>query len=382
MIVFTPIVTLLTVFLLTPLVRWIALRLQVEDIATESRKIHRGTIPTMGGMAIYSGIMVGIVTNYWFSPEFTHLIDNGFWAVLLGASALCLTGAIDDAVGLNFAIKFALQVAIAVFTVVFGEHCITEIWNPFGENLVLIEPFSSILTVLWIVGICNAVNLVDGLDGLAAGVVGIGAATMLIVSLLYGNDTLALGYGALAGALFGFLRYNFNPATIFMGDTGALHIGYLMACLLLFHSPSAKDELIWIQALVLGFPIVDTLLAPVRRGLSGSHPFKADKEHIHHRLMFFTGLSHKHTVLCLYSVTIMLCAAALLAVLTVQTLGRMGTIVVCLIGTAVVILGAVGLKRLGYFTTAWQLPTVQHFRPKRQRIRYILNRILHVFTRA
>ncbi len=367
MFVFTLIVSLLTVVLLTPIVRWISLRLRVEDASTEDRKIHKGAIPTMGGIAIFFGAMAAFLFGYLLSPEFAQLVDEGLWAVLLGATLICITGMLDDVISLNFKTKFAIQIATAIFTVVFGEHRINEILNPFGENIVLSEPFSSLLTVVWIVGICNAVNLIDGLDGLAAGVVGIGAGTMAMISMLYGDVALALGYGAIAGATFGFLRYNFNPATIFMGDTGALFIGYLMACMPLFHAPSATDGIIWIQVLILGFPVADTLLAPVRRLLSGSHPFKADREHIHHRLMFFMGLSHKHTVLRIYSISIVLCVAALLTVFAVQALGQKGTVIIYLIAICVAMLGAFGLRRLGYFTAIVRRPAKHYLKPKLRR---------------
>lgn len=367
MFVLTLFVAFLTVVLLTPFVRWISMRLHIGDASTEARKIHKGTIPTMGGVAIFFGAMAAFLVGYWLSPELAQLIDRGLWAVLLGATMICLTGMLDDVVSLNFKTKFASQIAIATFTVVFGEHRITEILNPFGENILLAEPFSSVLTVIWIVGICNAVNLIDGLDGLAAGVVGIGAATMAVISALYGDVALALGYATISGATLGFLRYNFNPATIFMGDTGALFIGYLMACLPLFHAPSATDGIIWIQVLILGFPIADTLLAPVRRMLSGSHPFKADREHIHHRLMFFIGLSHKHTVLRIYSISIVLCVAALLTVFVMQSFGAQGAMVIYLILSAMLALGAVGLRRLGYFTAMVRRPTAQHLKPQIKR---------------
>ncbi|MGQ9805143.1 MAG: glycosyltransferase family 4 protein [Chlorobiales bacterium] len=367
MLAFTLFVALLTVFLLTPLVRWASTRLRIEDASTESRKIHKGSIPTLGGIAIFFGTMTAFFVSYFLSPEFAQLIDNGLWAMLVGATLMCIMGMIDDVINLNFKAKFALQIAIAVFTVVFGEHRITELLNPFGQNITLSEPFSSLLTVVWIVGICNAVNLIDGLDGLAAGVVGIGAATMATISALYGDMALALGYGAISGATLGFLRYNFNPAVIFMGDTGALFIGYLMACLPLFHAPSTTDGIIWIQVLILGFPIADTLLAPVRRMISGSHPFKADREHIHHRLMFFIGLSHKHTVLRIYSISIVLCVAALLTVFVMQSFGAHGAIAIYTILSAMLALGAVGLRRLGYFTAIVRRPTAQHLKPQLRR---------------
>jgi UDP-GlcNAc:undecaprenyl-phosphate GlcNAc-1-phosphate transferase len=367
MFVFIFFVALLTVILLTPLVRWTSIRLRVEDASTESRKVHKGTIPTLGGVAIFFGILASVFFGYFLLPEFAQLVDKGLWAVLLGGVFICFVGILDDVLNLNFKTKFVLQIAIATFTVVFGEHRITEILNPFGANIMLNEPFSSLLTVVWIVGICNAVNLIDGLDGLAAGVVGVGAGTMAIIATLYGDTALALGYGAIAGATFGFLRYNFNPATIFMGDTGALFIGYLMACLPLFHAPSATDRIIWIQVLILGFPIADTLLAPVRRLLSGSHPFKADREHIHHRLMFFIGLSHKHTVLRIYSISIVLCVAALLTVFVMQSFTLYGAIAIYLILGAMLALGAVGLRRLGYFTAIVRRPTAQYLKPKLRR---------------
>jgi UDP-GlcNAc:undecaprenyl-phosphate GlcNAc-1-phosphate transferase len=367
MLLFTLFVAFLTVILLTPLVRWVSIQFRVEDASTESRKVHKGAIPTMGGVAICVSVIASFLVGCWLSPELAQLVDKGLWVILLGSMFICVAGMLDDVVNLDFKTKFVLQIAIAGFTVFFGEHRITEILNPFGENIALVEPFSSLLTVVWIVGICNAVNLIDGLDGLAAGVVGIGAATMMVISMLYSDSALMLSYGAISGATLGFLRYNFNPATIFMGDTGALFIGYLMACLPLFHAPSATDGIIWIQVLILGFPIADTLLAPVRRLLSGSHPFKADREHIHHRLMFFMGLSHKHTVLRIYGISIVLCVAALLTVFVMQSFTLYGAIAIYLILGAMLALGAVGLRRLGYFTAIVRRPTAQYLKPKLRR---------------
>jgi UDP-GlcNAc:undecaprenyl-phosphate GlcNAc-1-phosphate transferase len=377
MFLFTLFVAFLTVILLTPLVRWVSIQFRVEDASTESRKVHKGAIPTMGGVAICVSVIASFLVGCWLSPELAQLVDKGLWVILLGSMFICVAGMLDDVVNLDFKTKFVLQIAIAGFTVFFGEHRITEILNPFGENIALVEPFSSLLTVVWIVGICNAVNLIDGLDGLAAGVVGIGAATMMVISMLYSDSALMLSYGAISGATLGFLRYNFNPATIFMGDTGALFIGYLMACLPLFHAPSATDGIIWIQVLILGFPIADTLLAPVRRLLSGSHPFKADREHIHHRLMFFMGLSHKHTVLRIYGISIVLCVAALLTILATQASGQKGKIFIYLISITVAILGAFGLKRLGYFTAIVRRPILGYLTARRAKSVLIKSNAMH-----
>ena len=377
MLLFTLFVAFLTVILLTPLVRWVSIQFRVEDASTESRKVHKGAIPTMGGVAICVSVIASFLVGCWLSPELAQLVDKGLWVILLGSMFICVAGMLDDVVNLDFKTKFVLQIAIAGFTVFFGEHRITEILNPFGENIALVEPFSSLLTVVWIVGICNAVNLIDGLDGLAAGVVGIGAATMMVISMLYSDSALMLSYGAISGATLGFLRYNFNPATIFMGDTGALFIGYLMACLPLFHAPSATDGIIWIQVLILGFPIADTLLAPVRRLLSGSHPFKADREHIHHRLMFFIGLSHKHTVLRIYGISIVLCVAALLTILATQASGQKGKIFIYLISITVAILGAFGLKRLGYFTAIVRRPILGYLTARRAKSVLIKSNAMH-----
>jgi UDP-GlcNAc:undecaprenyl-phosphate GlcNAc-1-phosphate transferase len=377
MLLFTLFVAFLTVILLTPLVRWVSIQFRVEDASTESRKVHKGAIPTMGGVAICVSVIASFLVGCWLSPELAQLVDKGLWVILLGSMFICVAGMLDDVVNLDFKTKFLLQIAIAGFTVFFGEHRITEILNPFGENIALVEPFSSLLTVVWIVGICNAVNLIDGLDGLAAGVVGIGAATMMVISMLYSDSALMLSYGAISGATLGFLRYNFNPATIFMGDTGALFIGYLMACLPLFHAPSATDGIIWIQVLILGFPIADTLLAPVRRLLSGSHPFKADREHIHHRLMFFMGLSHKHTVLRIYGISIVLCVAALLTILATQASGQKGKIFIYLISITVAILGAFGLKRLGYFTAIVRRPILGYLTARRAKSVLIKSNAMH-----
>lgn len=360
-------VALLAVLLLTPLARRFALWLNLGDAATESRKIHKGTIPTMGGIAIFGSLALAFATSYWAFDDFASFVNKGFWAVIVGGALMALTGALDDVANLNFKAKFLAQIAIAVFTVWFGGHRIAEIPNPLGASIELAEPFASALTVAWIVGVCNAVNLIDGLDGLAAGVVGIGATTMTIIAALYGDSGLAMSYAALAGATIGFLRYNFNPAKIFMGDTGALFIGYMMACLPLFHSPAMSDGVVWLQALILGFPFADTLLAPMRRLLSGAHPFKADREHIHHRLMFYLGLSHKHAVLRIYSVSVVLCAIALVMVFFAHLWGERSAPIIMLLAAIALGFGALGLKRLGYFTALVRKPIAKRIKPRLRR---------------
>lgn len=344
----------------TPIVRRFAIHLKIGDTANECRKIHKGTIPTLGGIAIFIGVVSAIGFGYGTSPKFAQMMHNGFWAVLLGGGIIFVTGILDDAVNLNFKIKFVLQLLAATLTVLFGGHHIMEIFNPFGQNFVIPDWFGIALTILWIVGICNAVNLIDGLDGLAAGVVGIGSAAMVCISAMYADTPLVIAYSALFGAATGFLRYNFNPAVIFMGDTGALFIGYMMACLPLFHNPILNDDVIWLQLVILGFPVADTLLAPLRRFISGAHPFKADKEHIHHRLMSVFRLTHKATVLRIYAVSSLFGVSAVGAMWLVQKFGETSGILISLMFSTVFVVILVGLRRLGYFTSIVREPAKRH----------------------
>ena len=222
-------------------------------------------------------------------------------AFLIGGFLILLLGIYDDIKGANCYQKFIVQIMAGMIVILFG-YKISAISIPFGGQLVL-GVFSIPLTLFWIVGITNAINLIDGLDGLAAGISFGAACIMVFISLWFGNIASAFPAAILAGSLAAFLIFNFNPAKIFLGDSGSLTLGFMLACFSIngtFRDSSAVAMLIPI--IVLGIPITDTLLAVVRRLLKGVHPFVADREHIHHRLLHL-GMSHKKVVLLMNAVS-------------------------------------------------------------------------------
>ena len=284
----------------TPIVKGFAQRVGAMDNPGEARRIHDHPIPRMGGMAIFLGFLLAVI----LFAEITKPVQG----ILIGSVIIVAVGVLDDIISLRWWIKLIAQFAAAIIAVAHGVT-IEGIMNPnvfAAENTLLIGYLSIPVTVLWIVGITNAVNLIDGLDGLACGVSAISSVTMLIVALMVAEPNVALLLAALAGGCLGFIPYNFNPAKIFMGDTGALLLGYVLATvsiLGLFKFYAVMTFLVPIMALAL--PLFDTLFAIVRRVLHGQNPMTPDRGHLHHRLIDH-GLSQKQAVAVLYSLSAMM----------------------------------------------------------------------------
>jgi len=285
---------------LTPYVRKLAFKYNAVARPNQ-RTIHKGLMPRLGGVAVFLAFVSGIVLMIVFTNENFAALQREAVVFLFAGFIILLLGIYDDIKGANCYQKFVVQFVAASLVILFG-YKITAIVNPFGEPISL-GLFSVPFSLLWIVGITNAFNLIDGLDGLAAGI-SLGAATiMLVISLWFGNLASAFPAAILAGAIGGFLIFNFNPAKIFLGDSGSMLIGFLLACFSIngtFRDSSAVA--IYIPMVVLGIPILDTILAIIRRMRKGIHLFQADKEHIHHRLLQL-GMSHRHAVLLLNGVS-------------------------------------------------------------------------------
>ena len=255
--------------------------------------MHKVPIPRMGGLAIFAGFLVSVL---FFVP-----LGTEFRSILIGALILVVLGIIDDIVALKPKTKFAGQIIAALIPALSGVS-IHGIVNPFvpGQYSTL-GIFSIPFTVIWIVGITNAVNFIDGLDGLACGVSAIATVTMFIIAVLFGETYIALMMAALAGACLGFLPYNMNPAKIFMGDTGSMFLGYILATvsiqgLFKFYAVISFA----VPFILLGLPIFDTGFAIVRRLLKGQSPLQADRGHVHHRLIDL-GFDQKQSVAILYT---------------------------------------------------------------------------------
>ena len=280
-------------FACTPAVRMLAIKIKAVDVPKDNRRMHKVPIPRMGGLAIFAGFLVSVL---FFVP-----LGTEFRSILIGALILVVLGIIDDIMALKPKTKFAGQIIAALIPALSGVS-IHGIVNPFvpGQYSTL-GIFSIPLTVIWIVGITNAVNFIDGLDGLACGVSAIATVTMFIIAVLFGEIYIALMMAALAGACLGFLPYNMNPAKIFMGDTGSMFLGYILATvsiqgLFKFYAVISFA----VPFILLGLPIFDTGFAIVRRLLKGQSPLQADRGHVHHRLIDL-GFDQKQSVAILYA---------------------------------------------------------------------------------
>jgi len=297
---------------LTPAIRAVAHRYGALDHALTSRKLHGKPIPRLGGIAIvlafYAPLVALLFVNTEVGRQFYAHPQKAF-GLFAGGVAIAALGVWDDLKGADAKTKFAVQFAVAVAMYALGFR-IDHIANPFGAPIqlgMLGLPF----TMLWIAGVINALNLIDGLDGLAGGVALIAIVSTFAIAVLQLQPLMILFTAALAGAVLGFLFYNFNPASIFMGDTGSMFLGFVLATTAIqTNQKSSTAVAIVVPIIALGVPIADTLLAMVRRAARGAPLFSADRGHIHHRLLDL-GLSHRQTVLVLYGVSIVLGGVAL-----------------------------------------------------------------------
>ena len=284
-------------YLVCPLVKSFAYKIGAIDVPKDNRRMHKKPVPRLGGLAIFLGFIVSLLI---FVP-----IDRQLRGILQGAVIIVVLGVVDDITPLRAWFKFLVQIFAALVAVYHGV-VVNVLSNP---NLLSDKPYWSLgwasvpITVLWIVGITNSVNLIDGLDGLANGVSIISAVTMLVIALLVSEGQIALIMAALAGACIGFMPYNRNPAQMFMGDTGSTFLGYTLATISiqgLFKYYAVISFAV--PFLILGLPMFDTLFAIVRRVAHGQNPMSPDRGHIHHRLIDM-GLNQKQAVAALYVVS-------------------------------------------------------------------------------
>ena len=291
---------LLTAFLV-PLVKLLAFRIGAVDKPNQ-RKVHTKVMPRMGGLAIYAA--------YWVATFLALPADRPLVGAFLGATLLVFVGIVDDMTDMPAKLKLLGQIIAAGIACAGGVR-IEFVTGFIGADLLNLAWLSVPVSIIWMVAIINAINLIDGLDGLAAGVSCIAAVSMAIVALQNQDVHMALMAVGLAGAALGFLLYNFHPASIFMGDTGSMFLGYMLAVISI-HSASKGLTVVsvFIPILILGVPIFDTLFAIIRRSLAGQPIFEADKAHLHHCLLRM-GLSHRNTVLLIYAISAGLSLAAL-----------------------------------------------------------------------
>jgi len=319
----------------TPLVKRFAYVIGAVDVPRDNRRMHKTPIPRLGGLAIFAGFLI--------STLIFGRMDQMMASILIGALLLVTMGILDDILALRASIKLVVQIVAALIPVLYGGLRIETLSN---FNFFSAEPYSYLgilsipITVIWIVGLTNAVNFIDGLDGLAAGVSSISAITMLVISCILGDPVVAVVIAALAGAIIGFLPYNFNPAKIFMGDTGSNFLGFILATLSiqgLFKFYAVVSFAV--PFLILGLPLFDMLSSIIRRVAKGQSPMAPDRGHIHHRLIDM-GLSQKQAVAVLYGITCILG-------ITGVVLASSGAGKAVLLLLAVILVCAIGFHILG-----------------------------------
>ena len=321
-------VSLLVAYVMTPPVKRFAEKVGAIDVPRDNRRVHDHPIPRMGGLAIFIGFVLSLL---FFVPMSTKVLG-----LLVGSVIIAVMGGVDDIVSLNPWVKLAGQIVAALVAIRCG-LVFDVISNPniFAEETYIEIGWLSIpLTMLWIVGCTNAVNLIDGLDGLAVGVSAISSMTMLIVSLFVSEPVVSIILAALTGACLGFMPYNLNPAKIFMGDVGSQLLGFVLSTASIMGLFKLHAIItFFVPLLALALPLADTIFAFFRRILHGQSPFKADKGHFHHRLLAM-GLNQKQVVAVLYGISAVL---GLLAVLMAGD--SMAVKIICLVAAFIISLG-------------------------------------------
>lgn len=287
---------------LTPLIRRLCQRFRLLDVPSDSRRLHTNAVPRLGGLAIYFSMLIALSTLSLVSNLLTQSLGpwtDEMFVAAIPATLVLLLGIYDDLHGANAAVKFiGLGLVGALFFAMGGR--IEALAIPFFGTVQFPPVLSFVITVFWLVAISNAFNLIDGMDGLATGAALFASIVILLVSLGQANPMMIVVSLVLCGALAGFLRYNFNPASIFLGDSGALFIGFLLAALSVLSAQKATTSIAVITPLLaFGLPVVDTSVTMARRLISGKPMFQGDGEHIHHMLLA-RGWSQRRVALILY----------------------------------------------------------------------------------
>lgn len=281
--------------LATPFAKKMSYKLKAIDYP-KSRGLNKEPMPRLGGLAIFLSFIVSIILLSVFIKDF-H--TKQFYGFLLGGIIIVVLGIFDDIYELKAKPKFLIQLLVAIIVVSTGTRIDVMSW-PFWQYL---RPFNALITMAWIIGLINAVNLIDGVDGLAAGVSSIASLCLMVLCIISGSELAVVLTAMLAGSCLGFLPRNFSPAEIYMGDTGATFLGYVLAvtsCIGVYKSYAVLSVVIAIFAVAL--PILDTLFAMIRRAINRKPLMSADRGHLHHRLID-SGYSHKQAVLILYIIS-------------------------------------------------------------------------------
>ncbi len=286
-------------FASTPLVKHLAIKWKAIDIPKDGRRMHKSPIPRLGGLAIIFGFIVAMVCFGVMTRE--------VMSIMAGALIIAVMGIVDDIKALDAKPKFLIQIIAAAIVVIGGDLKIQAFANPFiwSDSVYFAMPewTSVIVSIIWIVFLTNAVNFIDGLDGLAAGVSAIMSVSIVFIATQLSEYYVAVIGVSLMGACFGFLPYNFNPAKIFMGDTGSTFLGFILASLSIIGVFKSYAIISFaVPILIMGLPMFDALFAMIRRVSKGQSPMQADRGHLHHRLIDM-GFSQKQSVFILYLIS-------------------------------------------------------------------------------
>jgi len=325
-----------------PLIRRFAFFSNAISVPTKERHIHTKPVPLLGGLSIITGFLIAILANFIFNNNF--IVNKELLGLICGLLIIIVMGILDDIVELKPIYKILFQFAAAVTAILISGSRIEFFTNPNAlTSVILLNPvFSFAVTLFWIVALTNAFNLVDGLDGLAAGTGAICAITLFVVSLIRPDAEILGSYAAivtiaLAGAALGFLPFNFNPAKIFMGESGSAFIGFTLAMISMQGTLKSYTALsIFIPVVAFGLPLLDAILAFFRRSIKGKPFYHGDRQHIHHKLTDDLGLSQKTTVLILYSASILLGIMSI-----IMARNGMQNILILLISMAVVLIAVI-----------------------------------------
>ena len=329
------ITTFILSLIITPIVKKIAFKVGAIDKPNE-RKVHKKLMPRMGGMAIYISFLIGVAL---FPPD---MID--VWPIILGATLIIALGIVDDVYTLSAKVKFLGQIFAALIPVLAGIQ-IEYITIPNG-NIIEFGYLAIPITVFWIVAITNAINLIDGLDGLAAGVSSIALISISVLAFSLGNVVGTFIGILLLGSTLGFLVYNFYPAKIFMGDTGSLFLGYMISITaILGFTKSATILSLIIPIIILAIPIIDTTFAIIRRVVNGKPLTAPDKYHLHHCLIRL-GFTHRQSVVLIYLLSVLFSLAAI--IFTRSTIWGASLLIVVLILLVELIVEVTGLISENY----------------------------------
>ncbi len=309
-------------YLATPLVMRLATHLEIIDGTEDERRVHETPTPRIGGVAVFFGFAFALFTVLGIALTKTHFIPDGsisthdLIGLLFGSMLILSVGIWDDVMQMRPRNKFIAQAIVASISMLYG-FTISGFSNPLaahGADAWISFPWwvSLPLTIVWYLGMMNAINFIDGLDGLLSGVTAISCVFLFGAAMLHGNTVVALVVLALGGAAIGFLPYNFNPAKIFLGDAGSLFIGYVFATVSIIGSSKTEIAIgLLVPLVVLALPILDTAAVIARRALGGRRITEADRGHFHHQLVFRFGLNQRQAVLFIYATCFVLGAVAL-----------------------------------------------------------------------